>query len=114
MKYINNFLGDQLDFLVPIDVDNFSLCTIIINQVDRLLKKEIQAALNSFTHIIRPLVEFTPVQITSSWRSRRMGEHVIHMLLLRLADKASRQSLNKFLARNAEINRRSNLLASVS
>src|SRR5258706_13522879 len=80
------------------------LVAIIIEQVNGLIKKDIEPRLYSFSCIVGALVQFTSIYIAHArylWRGR---VYIIN-LLVGPADKPPPQPAEQFLARKLQVNR---------
>ena len=100
--HFHHFRVYLINILIAIYLDQLMLVAIIIEQVNGLVKKDIQPPLYSFSCIIRALVQFTSIYITYPRYLWRVRVYIINVLV-GTADKPPRQPAEQFLARNLQV-----------
>src|SRR5689334_16431696 len=85
LQTFENGLVNRLDRLISIDLQNLSLRTIILKQVNGLSKKGVKAMLDRLSMIIGTLDQLAPIQIADACSQWRMRMHIVDVLM-RFAD----------------------------
>src|SRR5260370_28272080 len=99
MDRIDERLVYLINPLVPVHFDNLPLIPIIVQQVNSLIEKDIQATLYRCPKVVSALVKLAAIQITFTSLPRRTRVDVINVLVS-LADITPGEPLQQFLARN--------------
>ena len=79
---------DLIDALVPIHLSQLVLLSVVVEHLDGVSKEDDQPPAHRFSAIIRPLVEATSIQITSTSHFRRSKCDMVDMLMSLAEDSA--------------------------
>jgi len=93
-----------VNILVSIHNNQLVLRTIIVEQANGLIEKDVQAFLYRFSFVVGALVQLTSIQVTHARHLGWVSVYIVNVLV-GPANITPRESLQQFLSWNVQIDR---------